>query len=147
MEPHFQKPSAIENLFNRAFGALAAAGWAPKYAYLLQTRGRKSGKLYSTPVNLLEQGGKLYLVGARGQTAWSRNAEAAGEITLKRGKSSTRYAVRLVPDAERAPMLKAYLETWAGQVKRFFAVEPSAPIEAFAAIAAQHPVFELTRVK
>ena len=56
------------------------------YNYLLQVRGRKSGKIYSTPIDLLELNGKRFLVAPRGRAQWVRNAEAAGEITLKRGK-------------------------------------------------------------
>jgi hypothetical protein len=51
--PAFQKPSAIEALFNRAFGFLVGLGIAPAYMQLLQVRGRKSGRIYSSPVNLL----------------------------------------------------------------------------------------------
>ena len=37
---------------------------------MLQVRGRKSGKLCSTPINLLELNGKEYLVAPRGCTQW-----------------------------------------------------------------------------
>jgi len=50
---------------------------------LLQVRGRKSGRVYSTPVNLLQVASKSYLIAPRGNTQWVRNAEASGEILLK----------------------------------------------------------------
>src|SRR5579864_4302112 len=76
----FHKPSALEAFFNRAFGYLVGLGLGPGYMRLLQVRGRKTGRVYSSPVNLLEFGGKPYLVAPRGRTQWVRNAEAAGEI-------------------------------------------------------------------
>ncbi|MGB0031937.1 MAG: nitroreductase/quinone reductase family protein, partial [Candidatus Sulfotelmatobacter sp.] len=81
----FREPSRAEKVFNRIFGFLVGIGLGFSYTYLLEVRGRKSGKLYSTPINLLERQGKRFLVAPRGRTQWVRNAEAAGEVTLKRG--------------------------------------------------------------
>jgi deazaflavin-dependent oxidoreductase (nitroreductase family) len=83
--PVFREPSPVEKIFNRVFGFLVGIGLGYSYNYLLEVRGRKSGKLYSTPVNLLEWKGKRFLVAPRGRTQWVRNAEAASEITLKKG--------------------------------------------------------------
>src|ERR1700737_471521 len=83
----FRKPSAVEAFFNRALGFLVGLGIGPGYMQLLQVPGGKTGRVYSTPVNLLHVGGKLYLVAPRGRTQWVRNAEAAGEIVLKRGST------------------------------------------------------------
>ena len=71
---------------------------------LLQVRGRKSGRLYSTPVNLLDLNGRRYLVAPRGDTQWARNAVASGEVTLVRG--FRRETVRLKPlaDADKPPI-------------------------------------------
>lgn len=85
--PAFREPTAVEKIFNRVFGFLVGIGLGFSYNYLLQVRGRKSGKLYSTPINLLERDGKRFLVAPRGRTQWVRNAEAAGEVTLKKGSS------------------------------------------------------------
>jgi hypothetical protein len=41
--PAFRAPSAMEALFNRAFGLVIALGFGPAYIYLLEVRGRKSG--------------------------------------------------------------------------------------------------------
>ena len=80
----FREPSALEKVFNRAFGFLVGAGLAYSYNYLLQVRGRKSGKLYSTPINLLQRDGKRFLVAPRGRTQWVRNAETAGEVIFEK---------------------------------------------------------------
>ena len=139
----FRKPSAIEGLFNRCFGFLVGLGLGPKYNYLLQVRGRKSGKLYSTPIDLLEIDSKRYLVAPRGYTQWVRNAEAAGEITLKRGNWQHSFRLRAVPDIEKPELLKAYLDRFKMAVQRYFPVPAGSAVQAFAAIAANYPVFEL----
>ena len=139
----FRKPNAIEGLFNRCFGFLVGLGLGPKYNYLLQVHGRKSGKLYSTPIDLLEIDSKRYLVAPRGYTQWVRNAEAAGVIALKRGSWRQSFRLRAVPDAEKPELLKAYLDRFKTAVQRYFPVAAGSDAQAFAAIAANYPVFEL----
>ena len=87
----------MERAFNRLFGFLVGLGFGLKHNYLLQVRGRKSGKLYSTPIDLLEIGGKRFLVAPRGRTQWVRNAEAAGEVTLKKGGRARAIACSRLP--------------------------------------------------
>ena len=53
--PAFRAPSPTEKIFNRVFGFLVGLGLGFPYNYLLQVRGRKSGKVYSTPIDLLER--------------------------------------------------------------------------------------------
>jgi len=140
---HFQKPSSVESLINRAIGLLARLGVGPAYMHLLEVRGRRSGKTYTTPVNLIDLNGRRYLVGARGHTAWSKNAAAAGVVTLRRGFRSQQYRVVPVPDDVKPEILKAYLERYRRDVQRFFAVSAGSPVSAFGAIAKMHPVYEL----
>jgi hypothetical protein len=47
--------------------------------------GRKSGRTYSTPVILIENG-QRWLVAPYGEVSWVRNARAAGQVTLSRGR-------------------------------------------------------------
>ena len=142
--PGFRQPSALESAFNRAFGFLVGLGLGPKYIYLLQVRGRKSGKLYSTPVDLLETRGKRFLVAPRGRTQWVRNAEAAGEVVLKRGGVRKAYRLQRVTDADKPELLKLYLDSFKAAVQRYFPVPAGSTADAFASIAADYPVFELT---
>src|SRR5450631_505323 len=107
--PSFQQPSAIERAFNRIFGVLVGMGLGFSYNYLLQVRGRKSGKIYSTPIDLLEIDGKRFLVAPRGRAQWVRNAEAAGEVTLKKGSQRNKFGLRALSDEEKPAILKAYL--------------------------------------
>jgi deazaflavin-dependent oxidoreductase (nitroreductase family) len=138
----YEAPSSGEKLFNRVFGFLAGMGIAPSFIYLLEVKGRKSGKIFSTAINLLEINGKQFLVAPRGRTQWVRNAEAAGEVTLKRG-SRRRFRLRPLNDSEKPQVLKTYLTNYKSAVGKFFPIAPGAPIEEFAKIAAGYPVFEL----
>jgi deazaflavin-dependent oxidoreductase (nitroreductase family) len=141
--PNFRKPSAGEAIFNRIYGFLVGLGLGFSYNYLLQVRGRKSGRVYSTPVDLLEMDGRKYLVAPRGRTQWVRNAEAAGEVTLKRGRMRQTFAVLAISDAEKPRFLKGYLDRFHREVQRYFSVPAGADEQAFAAIVQDYPVFEL----
>lgn len=141
--PVFLEPKPIEKIFNRAFGYLVGLGIGPAYMYLLQVRGRKSGRLYETPVNMLDVEGKRYLVAPRGRTQWVRNAEVTGEITLKRGRISQSFRLRPIPDEEKPQLLKSYLERYVTAVQRYFSVKAGSPPEAFREVAPHYPVYEL----
>lgn len=125
--PAFREPTPVEKLFNRIFGFVVGLGLGPAHIHLLQVRGRKSGRLYATPVDLLELNGKRYLVAPRGRTQWVRNAEAAGEVTLKRGSQRERFRLRALSDVEKLPILKAYLDCFRREVQRYFAVAAGSP--------------------
>ncbi len=141
--PVFQQPTAMERAFNRFFGFLVGLGLGMKHNYLLQVRGRKSGKLYSSPINLLEIGGKRFLVAPRGRTQWVRNAEAAGEVTLKKGRFRENFRLRPVASAEKPALLKTYLDSFKTTVQRYFPVPAGSAVQLFASIAENYPVFEL----
>jgi deazaflavin-dependent oxidoreductase (nitroreductase family) len=142
-QPTFRAPSPIERIFNRVYGSLVGLGLGFSYNYLLQVRGRKSGKIYSTPIDLLELNGKPYLVAPRGRTQWVRNAETAGEITLKKGKVEQRFRLRPLADAEKPEILKSYLDRFKREVQRYFPVPAGSPPEAFRDLLQDYPAFEL----
>ena len=141
--PSFRAPSAVERVFNRVFGFVVGLGWGFSYNYLLQVRGRKSGKLYSTPIDLLEKNGTRYLVAPRGRTQWVRNAEAVGEIVLKKGKLMQRFRLRALSDQEKPEILKAYLDQFRKEVQTYFPVPAGSPVEAFRDLVQSYPAFEL----
>jgi len=141
--PVFREPTPLEKIFNRVFGFLVGTGLGFSHNCLLQVRGRKSGKLYSTPIDLLDQNGQRFLVAPRGRTQWVRNAEAAGEVTLKKGSSTQRFRLRPVGDAEKPEILKAYLDTFKREVQRYFPVAAGSPVGGFVELTGSYPVFEL----
>jgi len=110
---------------------------------VLEVRGRTSGKLYSLPVDLLTDQGRFYLVAPRGHTQWVRNVEASGEVTLRRGARVGRYRVRALPDLEKAPILKAYLDRFHREVQRYFTVPAGSPVDRFAPLVSRYPAYEL----
>jgi deazaflavin-dependent oxidoreductase (nitroreductase family) len=148
MEPstHFNQPTIADRFFNRAFGFLVKIGLSLPHNYLLEVRGRKSGRIYSTPVNLHEMNGKRYLVAPRGYTQWVRNVEASGEANLvKRGRRQV-FRFRPVDDQAKPEILKAYLDRFKLTVQRYFPIPAGSPVEAFQPLAARYPVFEIVPI-
>ncbi|HEV2127148.1 MAG TPA: nitroreductase family deazaflavin-dependent oxidoreductase [Thermomicrobiales bacterium] len=118
---------------------------SPAGAQVLEARGRKSGKLQTVPVNPIEVGGQRYLVAPRGETQWVRNVRAAGEGTLRVGGRSERIAGREIPDADKPPVLRAYLDKYYRQVGAQFGVPKDVTLDQLADIAGNHPVFRIDR--
>ena len=58
----FRRPTAVERLFNASVGALVRLGIGLPDMRVLEVKGRKSGRLYTLPVDLLSHEGRLYLV-------------------------------------------------------------------------------------
>ena len=140
----FQRPNAFERALNRAMGALVRRGLGPAHMRVLEVRGRRSGRVYALPVDLLEQQGRLYLVAPRGHTEWARNAAAAGEVTLRRGRNAAAYRVRALDEAEKPAILAAYLLRFRREVQRYFPVPAGSPPAMFTPLLARYPAFELT---
>ena len=139
----FVKLSFVDRFFNSVVHALVAPGIGPSHMRVLEVRGRKTGKTYSLPVDLLTEGGALFLVAPRGRAQWVRNAEAQGEVTLRRGGQLARYRLRPLPDSEKPQILKAYLDRFYREVQRFFPIPAGSPVEQFVSLARRYPVFEL----
>jgi hypothetical protein len=139
----FRKPTAAERLFNRTFGWLVRLGIGLSHNYVLEVRGRKSGRTYATPVDVLELDGRRFLVSPRGQTQWVRNAGVVGEIALIKGSRRMNFKVRAVPETDRPPLLKAYLDRFKLTVQRYFPIPAGAPAADFQPLAPRYPVFEL----
>jgi len=141
--PDFRKPSRPERLFNRLFGVLVRFGLAPRYNYLVEVRGRTTGRVYSAPINIVEVGGRTFLVAPRGRTQWVRNAEAAGDVVLVRGQSRQRFRTRPISGEDKLHVLKAYLDRYKLAVQRYFPVRAGSESRGFRDIADRYPVFEL----
>ena len=142
---YFLKPAAMDRIFGQVFAALVRLGVGFKHSFVLEVRGRKSGRVFSTPVNLLIHNRKTYLCASRGETQWARNARAAGRVTLVKGSKHEEYRVRELPIADRPELLKEFLDRFAASVQRYYPVKKGAPVSAFAECAKTMPVFELIR--
>lgn len=141
--PDFLRPTVRDRIGNRIVGILVSLGLGFSYNYMLEVRGRKSGRIYSTPVNLLKFEGKEYLVAPRGRTQWVRNAEVAGEVVLRKGGRRRTYKLRALSAEEKPPILKTYLDQYRLAVQRYFSVKAGSPVEAFSPVADSYPAFEL----
>jgi deazaflavin-dependent oxidoreductase (nitroreductase family) len=128
----------VINLFTR----LGVSVWGSR---VLEHKGRRSGELHHTPVNLLTVDGTDYLVSPRGETQWVRNVRADdGQLVLLLGRTRQVCTATEVPVAERTDILRAYLRRWKFEVGMFFdGVGPDATDDEFAAVAGRHPVFAL----
>ena len=144
--PHYRRPGWFtRNVANRLVGRLTRMGVSVWGSRILEVRGRRSGEPRRVPVNVLSLDGHRYLVSARGEGEWVRNVRAAaGELTLLLGRRrEVATAVELV-DAEKVPVLRAYLRRWKAEVGAFFdGVDADSSDEELAAIAHRHPVFVL----
>lgn len=122
--------------------AMLAVGVPIRDTYMLTVRGRRTGRPHSTPVRLVEENGNRWLVAPYGPVNWVRNARAAGQVTLSRGRKLETVAIEELGPTESAPVLKRYLEE-VPIVRPFFDVTPDSSLEAFAAEAPRHPVFRI----
>jgi deazaflavin-dependent oxidoreductase (nitroreductase family) len=133
----------VAGMANRAWVALAAAGLSPRRLVTLEVRGRRSGRVIALPVVVTDYEGERYLVAMLGaRTSWVRNVTAAKGNAVLRHRH--REPVRLVEldVADRAPILRRYLELAPGG-RAHIPVDRHAPLEAFAQIAADYPVFRI----
>jgi len=135
------RPNALARAINRFWAALHSLGIAPNTMVTLEVTGRRSGRVISFPLAMVNRDGERYLVSMLGaNSAWVHNVRAAnGFATLRHGRTEH---VRLeeVPVERRAPVLKAYLHIARG-ARPHIPVDKDAPLAEFEAIAAQNPVF------
>jgi deazaflavin-dependent oxidoreductase (nitroreductase family) len=139
----FRKPSPVERVFNHIFGIFVSLGVGHEHNYALEVRGRKTGRIYSTPVNTIDWNGSRYLVCPRGRAQWVRNAEVSGLATLKRGSHRIECSLRAVTDTEKPEVLKAYLDRYKTVVQRYFPVVAGSSPDAFKPYLDQYPVYEI----
>jgi deazaflavin-dependent oxidoreductase (nitroreductase family) len=132
----------LRRIANVLMRLLLRLGLAPRTTVLLTVPGRRSGTPRSTPVTLVEDDGQRWLVAPYGPVGWVRNARAAGQVELSRGRrSETVHVQELAPEAA-TPILKAYVER-VPITRPYFDAAPDAPLAAFAAEASKHPVFQI----
>jgi steroid delta-isomerase-like uncharacterized protein/deazaflavin-dependent oxidoreductase (nitroreductase family) len=116
---------------------------------LLSVRGRKSGKIYTIPISLVENSGTSFLVAAFGEVNWVRNLRAAGEAQLTRRRRTEAIEVVELVAKEAAPILEQFLrETQrVSFIKPYFRVTPHSSLAEFEQEALHHPVFRIVSKK
>lgn len=129
-------------MVNWIIRGLVRLGLGPARTYLLVTRGRTTGRLYRTPVTLVEQLPRRWLVAPYGEVGWVRNARGAGSVTLERGRRAQTLRLAELGPRESAPILRRYVRE-VRVTRPYFDATPDSALDEFAAEAPRHPVFEL----
>ncbi|MEV6811963.1 nitroreductase/quinone reductase family protein [Micromonospora sp. NPDC051296] len=138
------RPNWLARVMNRVSAwqfstrLLAPGNWVT-----LEVVGRRSGRTVSFPLVAVDCDGGRYLVSMLGEQAnWVRNVRAAaGRAVLRRGRRRPVLLVE-VPVAQRAPILRHYLDKAPG-ARPHVPVRRGAPVAEFARIAAEYPVFQM----
>ena len=143
--PHYQEPGWFtRHVFNPTVALLTRAGVSVWGSRELRVRGRTSGEWRTTPVNLLTHDGEQFLVAPRGVTQWVRNLRVAGTGELRVGKRTETFTATELVDADKVPILRAYLKRWKAEVGVFFdGVSADSSDDELRRIAPDHPVFRL----
>jgi deazaflavin-dependent oxidoreductase (nitroreductase family) len=112
---------------------------------LLSVRGRKSGRIYTIPIALVENSGTRWLVAAFGEVNWVRNLRAAGQAQLTRRRRTETIGVVELEAREAAPILKQFLTESQNVsfIKPYFHVTPQSSLADFEQEALHHPVFRI----
>jgi len=144
-QEHYREPGWFtRNVFNRGVAVATRLGLSVWGSRILQVRGRKSGELRETPVNLLTHEGSTYLVAPRGITQWVRNLRVAYEGALRLGRRTQPFRARELTDLEKPEVLRAYLRRWKMEVGVFFdGVDADSSDADIARIAPDRPVFRV----
>ncbi len=143
--PRYVAPGKADRRFNRLAAWLTRRGISLAGSRVLAVPGRRSGEVRTTVVNLLTVDGERYLVAPRGTTQWVRNLRAAGGAgELRLGRRREAFHAVEVADADKLPVLRAYLARWAWEVGRFFEGLTAESSDAeVAAVSAGFPVFRI----
>jgi hypothetical protein len=144
--PHYRKPGYFTNhVFNPIVAFLTRRGLSVWGSRVLEVRGRTTGELRRTPVNLLTLDDHRYLVSPRGEGQWVRNVRAAGgRLATVVGSRREEWIAHELADVDKVPVLRAYLRRWKSEVGIFFdGTSADSTDDELAAIAPRHPVFSL----
>ncbi len=148
-QPRYVEPGWFtRNVFNRVVALLTRLGISVWGSRELRVRGRKSGEWRTTPVNLLTFDGARYLVAPRGTTQWVRNLRAAGGGELRVGRRVEVFGATEIADADKPPILRAYLKRWKFEVGVFFdGVDAKSSDAELRRISVDHPIFSVAEAE
>jgi deazaflavin-dependent oxidoreductase (nitroreductase family) len=129
---------------NAVFRTMTRLGIGAEYRQILTVRGRKTGELRSTPVDVMDIAGDKWLVAPYCTSNWVRNVRASGEVSLTRSQHTARYRAEEVTGTGAVPVLRTYIRKVRVTRPYFDATADSSDGELLAEIP-RHPVFRLTR--
>ncbi|WP_084369660.1 nitroreductase family deazaflavin-dependent oxidoreductase [Microbispora sp. ATCC PTA-5024] len=131
---------------NRIFVFLHRVGLPIGPIHLLTVPGRTSGLPRTTPVAPVVVDGVHYVLQAYPNSDWAKNARAAGQGVLTRGRRSQAVDLAEVPEARRADILREFPRQNPLGVRAFVQnglVDSPSP-ESFAAAAPRCTLFSAT---
>jgi hypothetical protein len=136
-------PTRFGRMWSGAYAWLSGLGLTPDILVTLQVKSRRDGRLGSTILASARYEGSRYVVSMLGNDSeWVQNLRAAkGQALIKRGRSRP-VVLTEIPTEQRAPILKAWTQI-ATSGRQHLSVPHDAPVSAFEAIAADHPVFRI----
>jgi deazaflavin-dependent oxidoreductase (nitroreductase family) len=116
---------------------------------LITVRGRKSGVPRTTPIALVEIGGRRWVIGTFGDTNWVRNLRAAREATLTVGRNREKVVAGELDVEDRTRFFRDVIGPYVRRMRigglllsilgaKEILVDPKAAAE-------RRPVFELRR--
>jgi deazaflavin-dependent oxidoreductase (nitroreductase family) len=139
------KTYRVNKPVNWTFRAMTRLGLGASYRHILTVQGRKTGREYSVPVDVMDVGGHRWLVAGYGPVSWTKNVRASGAATLSRRGRSQRYRVEEVGPPDAVPVLRKYIAE-VRVTRPYFDASPDSSDESIAAELDRHPVFRLTPV-
>lgn len=131
-------------LVNAVFRVMTRLGVGRSDRHILTVRGRKTGRPYAIPVDVMAEDGQRWLVSAYGVASWVRNARAAGQVSLTRGRRTETLKVSELEPHAAVPVLRKYLRE-VPVVRPYFDVAADSPDHMLVHAAREHPVFRLTQ--
>jgi deazaflavin-dependent oxidoreductase (nitroreductase family) len=144
-QPLYHKPDWFtRNIFNPLVAGLNRLGLGVQGSQTLAVRGRKSGEMRTNPVNPFELDGQTYILAPRGTTQWVRNLRVAREGELRKGGKARHFQATEVPDSEKLPLMRLYMDKWSWEVKGFLGIDAKAPDEEVERVLPDHPAFRLS---
>jgi hypothetical protein len=137
------RPTWFGRLWSRGYAWLVGLGILPPLLTALHVPDRKTGQVGGVVLVAAEYQGETYLVSMLGENSeWVRNVRASGgKAQLRRGRWRDVILCE-IPPSRRAPILKAWSQV-ASSGRKHLPVDYKAPVECFANIAADYPVFRI----
>jgi deazaflavin-dependent oxidoreductase (nitroreductase family) len=92
----------------RHVGNHLAPLFRPSIVSKLSVEGRRTGRIQTVPVAVLDHQGERYLVSYRGESDWACNLRASGRGRLLQQRRTEEISVAEVPVGERPALLEEY---------------------------------------
>lgn len=137
------KLTVAQRAANKVFASLARRNLGSGDRHVLTVRGRTSGTLRSTPVDVMQDGDGRWLVAPYGAVNWVRNLRAAdGQLTLRRGARVEKLLAREISAQDAIPVIRQYIRS-VPVTRNYWDVTADSTDREIAQDSVHHPVFRL----